>query len=111
MMINQYQLNPLVLTGDLSTKKRNKTLQQLHQGQSKILIATGQLIGEGFDCHHLSTLFLVTPIKFSGRLTQYLGRILRPAPNKKKARVFDYVDMKVDILKKAANARQKVYQE
>jgi superfamily II DNA or RNA helicase len=52
---------------------------------------------------------LATPIKFSGRLLQYLGRVLRPAPGKKYARVFDYVDEKVDTLKKAARARQRVY--
>jgi len=73
------------------------------------LIATGQLIGEGFDCKDLSTLFLATPIRFSGRVVQYLGRILRPAPGKEKARLFDYVDINVDTLKNAARARQKVY--
>ncbi len=73
------------------------------------MIATGQLIGEGFDCKELSTLFLATPIRFSGRVVQYLGRILRPAPGKEKARLFDYVDINVDTLKNAARARQKVY--
>ena len=50
------------------------------------------LIGEGFDCKSLSTLFIATPIKFSGRVLQYLGRVLRPAPGKNKAVVYDYVD-------------------
>ncbi|MBU1570428.1 MAG: ATP-dependent helicase, partial [Proteobacteria bacterium] len=65
--------------------------------------------GEGFDCKNLSTLFIVTPIKFSGRVLQYLGRVLRPAPGKNKAVIYDYVDAKVDILKAAAASRQKVY--
>jgi superfamily II DNA or RNA helicase len=51
----------------------------------------------------------VTPIRFSGRLLQYLGRVLRPAPGKERARVFDYVDVHVDTLVKAARARQRVY--
>ena len=75
----------------------------------KVVIATGQLIGEGFDCRDLATLFLATPIRFSGRALQYLGRVLRPAPGKEMARGFDYVDIHVDILVKAAMARQKVY--
>ena len=66
-------------------------------------------LGEGFDCDSLTTLFLVTPIRFSGRVIQYLGRILRPAPGKKEPRVFDYVDVHVDVLRAAATSRQKVY--
>jgi superfamily II DNA or RNA helicase len=76
-----------------------------------VLIATGQLIGEGFDCKNLSTLFLATPIRFSGRVIQYLGRVMRPAPGKTKARVFDYVDVKVAALQAAARARLKVYRQ
>jgi superfamily II DNA or RNA helicase len=67
------------------------------------------LIGEGFDCKELATLFMATPISFSGRVLQYLGRVLRPAPGKEKARVFDYVDAHVDVLKKAADARRRLY--
>jgi superfamily II DNA or RNA helicase len=98
-----------LLTGDLNTNEREDVLHLLNKGQVKVLIATGQLIGEGYDCKDLSTLFLVTPVRFSGRVLQYLGRIMRPAPGKSQARVFDYVDVKVDTLKAAANARRKVY--
>ncbi|MBW2668988.1 MAG: ATP-dependent helicase, partial [Deltaproteobacteria bacterium] len=52
---------------------------------------------------------LTTPIKFRGRVLQYLGRVLRPAPGKRIARVYDYVDVHVDVLKAAARARQKTY--
>ncbi len=105
----RHQITAEVLTGDLSNKQRKSLTERLHAGEIKVLIATGQLIGEGFDCPQLETLFLVTPIRFSGRLLQYLGRVLRPAPGKQGARVFDYVDMHVDTLVKAANARQRVY--
>jgi superfamily II DNA or RNA helicase len=98
-----------LLTGDLDIGDRQKVLERINRGQVKIIIATGQLIGEGFDCKDLTTLFLATPIKFSGRLLQYLGRVLRPATGKKYARVFDYVDVRVETLRKAANARQRVY--
>ena len=105
----RFKLSSELLTGDLDTAERKKVLERINQGQVNVLIATGQLIGEGFDCKDLTTLFLATPIKFSGRLLQYLGRVLRPAPGKKYARVFDYVDEKVDTLRKAARARQRVY--
>jgi superfamily II DNA or RNA helicase len=81
----------------------------LNQGDVKVLLATGQLIGEGFDRQDLSPLFLATPIKFSGRVIQYLGRVLRPAPGKRKARVYDYVDVHVDVLRASAKVRQRVF--
>ncbi len=99
-----------VLTGDLPATKRRTLAEAMQAGQVRVVVATGQLIGEGFDCPRLETLFLVTPIRFSGRLLQYLGRVLRPAPGKERARVFDYVDVHVDTLVKAAHARQRVYQ-
>ena len=97
------------LTGDMAEAERQALLERLNQGQVRVLVATGQLIGEGFDCRELSTLFLATPIRFSGRVLQYLGRVLRPAPGKFKARVYDYVDGKVEVLAAAARARQRVY--
>ncbi len=98
-----------MLTGDLPAADRRKVVEALNGGQVKVLVATGQLIGEGFDCRELSTLFLATPIKFNGRLIQYLGRVLRPAPGKVKATVFDYLDINVPVLEAAARARQRVY--
>jgi superfamily II DNA or RNA helicase len=98
-----------LLTGDLSIDQRQEVLSRLNDGQVKVLIATGQLIGEGFDCRELTTLFLATPVRFSGRVIQYLGRILRPAPGKDRARVYDYVDVHVEPLLKASKFRKKVY--
>jgi superfamily II DNA or RNA helicase len=105
----RFKLASELLTGDLDMTERQKVVERVNRGDVQILIATGQLIGEGFDCKGLTTLFLATPIKFSGRLLQYLGRVLRPAPGKKYARVYDYVDVHVEPLKKAARARQRVY--
>ncbi len=71
-----------VLTGKVSTDKRSKIVKDIKSNTINILISTMQLIGEGFDAPGLSTLFLATPIKFSGRLKQVVGRILRPADGK-----------------------------
>jgi superfamily II DNA or RNA helicase len=98
-----------LLSGDLTNGERQRVVESLNNGQVRVLVATGQLIGEGFDCRELTTFFLATPIKFNGRLLQYLGRILRPAPGKGKAVVFDYHDVNVGVLMAAAKARQRVY--
>ncbi len=106
----KFNMSADFLTGDLSVSERQIVLDRLNNHEIKILVATGQLIGEGFDCKYLSTLFFATPIRFSGRVLQYLGRILRPAADKSRARVFDYVDVNVDVLTAAARARQRVYE-
>jgi superfamily II DNA or RNA helicase len=105
----RFKIDSEILTGDLNMDQRQKVIEGLNQKKVQVVIATGQLIGEGFDCQNLSTLFFATPIRFSGRVLQYLGRVLRPAPGKKTARVFDYVDIHVDTLTKAALARQRTY--
>jgi len=102
-------LRRICSTGELSNGERQEVVAALNAGMVRVLVATGQLIGEGFDCRELSTLFLATPIKFNGRLLQYLGRVLRPAPGKDRARVYDYLDP-VGVLENAARARQRVYQ-
>jgi superfamily II DNA or RNA helicase len=100
-----------VLTGELSTKQRREVLDRINGGEVNVLVATGQLVGEGFDCRELTTLFLATPIRFSGRVLQYLGRVLRPAPGKDRAKVYDYIDVNVEVLCAAAKARQRVYSD
>jgi superfamily II DNA or RNA helicase len=107
----RFKIESELLTGDLNMGERQIVIEKLNQNKVNVVIATGQLIGEGFDCQNLSTLFFATPISFSGRVLQYLGRVLRPAPGKTTARVFDYVDVHVNTLTKAAMARQRVYRQ
>ena len=105
----RFKVDAELMTGDMPIQDRQAVVGRLNAGAARVVIATGQLVGEGFDCRGLSTLFLATPVRFSGRVLQYLGRVLRPAPGKEKARVFDYVDAEVETLVKAAKARQRVY--
>lgn len=111
ILTHRYHLDTVLLTGDLSETQRQQVMTDLDQNRSRILIATGQLVGEGFDYRALTTLFITTPIRFQGRLIQYLGRVLRPAPGKDKATVYDYVDMRVGPLLSAAKSRHRVYQQ
>ena len=106
---HKYHVDADILTGDLSMEQRKAVIEKTVTHDTRIIIATGQLVGEGFDCAALSTLFLATPIRFSGRLLQYLGRVLRPTAGVDRARVFDYVDEQVGPLLAAAKARERVY--
>ena len=67
-------------------------------GPPLLVVATGPYVGEGFDRPALDTLFLTTPIAFKGQLVQYVGRILRPSPDKDTAKVHDYHDIATEVL-------------
>lgn len=91
-MISQSGLPASLLTGRVPMARRSELVEQLHRSSSGILVATSQLIGEGFDLKALSSIFLATPIRFTGRVKQYIGRVLRISEGKDKAVIYDYVD-------------------
>jgi superfamily II DNA or RNA helicase len=97
--------------GDVVKPAQEGMIKALNDGRLQVLVATGQLLGEGFDCKRLSALFLATPIKFGGRLIQYLGRVARADQGKSQARVYDYHDIEVDVLMKAARERLRTYKK
>lgn len=97
-------LRVALLSGQVAAELRAEIVEEVQSGNIDVLVATLQLISEGFDCPGLSTLFLTTPISFEGRLLQVIGRVMRPAKNKR-ARVFDYVDENIPTLLRSARAR------
>src|SRR5579885_399454 len=98
----------LTLTGDDSVSKRNLKLEQLKLGHFQVLIATGQLLGEGLDLPVLDCLFLVYPFSFEGKLIQYIGRIQRSENQKV---VVDYVDQNIPFFSKMFKKRSNFYQK
>jgi superfamily II DNA or RNA helicase len=73
------------------------------------VIATGQYLGEGFDCPQIDTLFLAFPISFKGKLVQYVGRTLRSYEGKERVQVYDYADVQVPVLRAMHLRRLKTY--
>lgn len=104
-----YNKNAALLTGDVKTTQRRTIINKINQGKIQHVIATGQLIGEGFDCKNLSALYLASPIKFSGRVLQYIGRIMRPDKSNTRPTVYDYVDWNISTLANSARSRMRVY--
>ncbi len=58
----------------------------------RILLATGKLVGEGFDHPPLDTLVLAMPVSWKGTLQQYAGRLHREHASKTDVRIIDFVD-------------------
>jgi hypothetical protein len=105
-------IDPLVLHGDMGKKARTAVIDRLADPPPDgglVLAATASLLGEGFDCPPLDTLFLAFPIKFKGSVIQYVGRVLRPTDTKTRIEVHDYVDTRVPVLARMHNERRRAY--
>lgn len=99
----------ITLTGDLTENQKKEKIKQIKSGDFQIIIATGQLIGEGTDFPGLDCLFLVYPFSFSGKLTQYIGRVQRN-PHKDSI-IYDYRDPQIEFLEKLFKKRIGYYKK
>jgi superfamily II DNA or RNA helicase len=103
---------PLSLHGRMSRRQRAALLaelQALPPEASRILLATGKLVGEGFDHPPLDTLVLAMPISWKGTLQQYAGRLHRQHAGKDDVRIVDFVDCGHPALLRMWNKRQLGY--
>jgi superfamily II DNA or RNA helicase len=101
----------VVLKGGMGKKQRRATaevLASVPENESRVILATGSYIGEGFDDARLDTLFLAMPISWKGTLPQYVGRLHRP-DNKRFVQVYDYVDNYVPMLARMYERQLKGY--
>jgi len=94
-----------VLTGELPKKERNKIVDLVNSGELNAVFATSKLAEEGLDWKILDRLFLTCPTRSKGKIQQAVGRIQRPYKGKEDARVFDFVDSRVDILESQYKSR------
>ena len=101
-----------VLKGGMGKKQRRETsaaLAAVPENESRVILATGSYIGEGFDDARLDTLFLAMPISWKGTLQQYVGRLHRLHDNRRFVQVYDYVDNYVLMLARMYGRRLKGY--
>ena len=109
-----YADHVFLMTGNNSKKEHRKILEQMHQvdkNESLILIATGSLVGEGFDFPRLDTLFMATPVSFRGVVEQYAGRLNRDYAGKENVIIYDYVDNHIPMFNNMYMKRLKAYKQ
>jgi superfamily II DNA or RNA helicase len=101
-----------VLHGRIPKKQRVDILENLKglkESTAFVLLATGSLIGEGFDHPPLDTLVLAIPISWKGTLQQYAGRLHREHAGKQDVRIYDYVEHNHPQLNRMWHKRLKGY--
>lgn len=104
-------IHAAIASGRMTKKNRQRIAQRMKQDRFQLLIATGKLIGEGFDWPELTHLFLAYPFSWKGKLVQYVGRVQRQAENKDVAYVYDYLDYEIPMLRAMYFRRLRTYRE
>ncbi len=100
------------LSSGVGVKKRAELAERMKAvpaGEPTILVATGRLVGEGFDDARLDTLFLAMPISWRGTLQQYAGRLHRLHDGKSEVIIYDYIDPLVPMLARMWEKRLRGY--
>jgi superfamily II DNA or RNA helicase len=103
---------PFVLHGRVPKKQRSiliAALNALPPDAPRVLLATGKLVGEGFDHPPLDTLVLAMPVSWKGSLQQYAGRLHRQHIDKADVRIIDFVDTGHPALLRMWDKRQRGY--
>ncbi|MCY1396240.1 Type III restriction enzyme, res subunit [compost metagenome] len=104
--------NLFTLHGRLSKKQRTALIGELAAlppDAPRVILATGKLVGEGFDHPALDTLVLAMPISWKGTLQQYAGRLHREHADKADVRVIDFIDSGHPALLRMWSKRQAGY--
>lgn len=99
----------VVVSSKLNRDAREAVIAGMRTGVYNVMLATVSLVGEGFDLDSLNCLCLTTPIRFSGRLLQVVGRVLRPSISNAAPRVFDFRDNFVNVFRNTGFVRDKEF--
>lgn len=106
--LRPHMAHVITLQGGMGRKSLSAALDHLKTIpaiESRVLIATGRFIGEGFDDARLDTLFLTMPVSWRGTIAQYVGRLHRLHDGKKVVQVYDYADLDVPMLSRMFDKR------
>ena len=104
--------NLFTLHGRMSKKQRAAVIGELGAlpaDAPRVILATGKLVGEGFDHPALDTLVLAMPVSWKGTLQQYAGRLHREHVNKADVRIIDFIDSGHPALLRMWSKRQAGY--
>lgn len=89
-MLTRRKIDHVLAHGKIAKKDRGAIVEKIKS--SKLTIGTTSLLGEGLDIAIWGTLIMGAPISSEIKLTQAIGRIVRPAEGKKVAVVLDLKD-------------------
>lgn len=96
----------ILFTGDDSATSRTSKLKQIDDGHYQVLLATGQIFGEGMHIESIEAMILAFPFAFDGKTEQYAGRLNHALKPKV---LIDYHDKQIPFLDRQFKSRKKTY--
>lgn len=112
--VKEYADKVFLMTGNNSKKEHRyirEQLQKTSQNETLALVATGSLVGEGFDFPRLDTLIMAMPVSFRSVVEQYAGRLNRDYEGKRNVIIYDYIDSHIPMFDKMYAKRLKAYRQ
>lgn len=107
-MLNKIEPSSLFVFGESESEVRRSVLKELNERKRKIVICT-TIFGEGVDVPNLDVLINAKAGQSSVDAFQLIGRVIRQAPNKKKAYLVDIHDLNCKYLEAHSLARERIY--
>lgn len=106
--------NTFLLLGNKSSKEKKQIVSEMKivsETEPVLLVATGKLIGEGFDFPRLDTLIMATPVAGRTVVEQYAGRLNRDYHGKQDVIIYDYIDVHIPVFERMYGKRLKAYKK
>lgn len=98
------------LSSQQKKQENQKILEEMRaQKEAYVTIATSQIAGEGLDLPQLESIFFCLPFSYKVRTQQYVGRLHRGLDEKDELRVYDYVDIGVEVFARMYQKRLREY--
>lgn len=105
-LLDEAAIKYTAIHGSMKKKIQDENFKSIED--ASVVLATSSYFGEGIDFPHLDTIIFATPISFSGRLVQYLGRIGRLGDD---CLAIDILDIKNNFTKSAFRKRKEGYDQ
>ncbi|MDD5298415.1 MAG: DUF559 domain-containing protein [Rhodocyclaceae bacterium] len=96
--------------GKKQKKAMAERLAAIPPTESRVILATGKYVGEGYDDPRLDTLFLTLPVSWRGTIAQYAGRLHRLYDGKREVLIHDYADLHVGMFARMFDRRCRGYE-
>lgn len=110
--LNESGIETHILIWEVKEDERDRITEYVKNATTpQMIVGNVDIIGTGYDLPELSRAYLTTAIRFTGKIEQYLGRIVRKHPTKPQPVFYDFVDLDQPLLASQARDRFKTYRK